>query len=431
MGAGRFRAKLPGTLGTWPAIWLLPNTAQYGWPTQGEIDIMENRGHQPLLTSSAYHWGPSASQRQFTFAEQEAVNGGTSENHHDDFHTYAVEWDATKLRFFVDDVHYHTITDAETGGFIGNQIAPMETVLNVAVGGDFLGPAQPNPTSVWPQQMLVDYVRVFERDPNPPPVQFRNGSFEEQGGSLAGWSVFGNREPNVQTHHEAPAIEGNETLKIFGQFTGNLSFSGVEQGISVSPGDSISATAHAYIRQLDDLAGGNSVDMKIDYYSEFGAKFGSPSYINSKTITIADAATANDIWHPHTLTDTVPAGAVEARLAFVFVQPGFDGGAIHIDDVTFANLSLEFSADANGDGSVDGNDFLSLQRGLAIDSGATHADGDFNLDGQVNAADVAIFESQYGTTAPATAAAAAIPEPATLLLCTCAALFSTWRLRAA
>ena len=414
-GRWEIRAKLPGTQGTWPAIWLLPDTSVYPWPSQGEIDIMENRGHQPELTSSAYHWGPNFQTRQFTFEEQEATNGGQAENYHDEFHTYAVEWDATKLRFFVDDVHYQTISNARTGGFLGRQSAPVETVLNVAVGGDFLGGEQPNGSSVWPQQMLIDYVRIYERDASPPPVVFRNGSFEEQGGSLAGWSTFGNVLPNVQTHHEAPALNGSETLKIFGQFNDGLNFSGVQQGISVSAGDSISATASALVRADDAIAGENVAAMQFDFYSEWGAVFGSAGYLGSSSWTvIADAATTQDQWVSHEISATVPADTVEARVVLAFVQPANDGGAIHIDDVSFINNSLELNADADSDGDVDGADFLSWQRGLTLNDGTSVADGDFNFDGVVDAGDLSVWETSYVESS--TVSAAVVPEPSSLVL---------------
>lgn len=416
-GRWEVRAKLPGTLGTWPAIWLLPATQTYPWPSQGEIDFMENRGSQPHLVSSALHWGPNFEGRQFTYDEHVSSTAGQADNFHDEFHIYTVEWDASKIRFFVDDVHYHTITNAETAnsfypnGFLAQQTAPMELNLNVAVGGDFLGGAQPDDNiSVWPQEMLIDYVRVYERDTSPPPVVFQNGSFEQNGGSLASWGMFGNSGSNIQAHHEATAIDGNETLKLYGQFTGAQNYSGIEQGISVSPGDSLAAEASAFIRSEDDIVGGNAVLMKFDYYSDFGGKFGSSDYLGSSSdILMANADSATDVWTPHSLTDTAPAGAVEARLVFVFSQPLYDGGAIHIDDVSFVNLDLEFNADANGDGDVDGVDFLSLQRGFGLDDGTSVADGDFNYDGVVDADDLNIWRSSQSP--QSLSSASAVPEP--------------------
>jgi beta-glucanase (GH16 family) len=162
-GRWEVRAKLPRTRGTWPAIWLLPDGHRYPWPSQGEIDIMEHRGDKPTITTSAFHWGPNSRGRKFLTEKQEISRSGCPVDFTDSFHTYAVEWDAKKLRFFVDDIHHYTIHDADTGGFLAGQTAPAEVQLNVAVGGDYVDDAQPDETSVWPQQMLVDYVRVYVR----------------------------------------------------------------------------------------------------------------------------------------------------------------------------------------------------------------------------------------------------------------------------
>lgn len=412
-GRWEVRAKLPGTKGTWPAIWLLPDTKQFPWPTQGEIDIMENRGNQPHLTSSAFHFGPSPKGRKFVYEEQRTSVQGRLQNFHKEFHTYAVEWDDKNIRFFVDDVNYYTIHDAELDGFLSSQTAPAEVQLNVAVGGDFVKEAQPDLNGAWPQQMLIDYVRVYERDKSPPPAVFNNGGFESGGGSLKNWSTFGNKQtavPNVQVHNEAVS-EGAGALKLFGQFNDKLNHSGVQQAITVSPGDSISATVKAYVRSTDSIAGtGNQVEMKFDYYSEAGGQYGSSSYISSKTKTIADGSTANDQWQSHKLTDSVPAGAVEARLSFVFTQSENEKGAVFIDEVTFRNLDLQFNADANGDGRVDGLDLLEWQRGFGSKDGTSVSEGDFNYDGVVNEADRDVWESQYGQSVVPSGAATSKPK---------------------
>ena len=340
---GRFevRAQLPGTQGTWPAIWLLPDPGQYAWPTQGEIDIMENRGNQPHVTSSAYHYGPKPSQRVFEFDQQRTSNLGQLDNYHDEFHLYAVEWDKHKLKFFVDDVHYFTVHDADVGGSLGTQTAPAEILLNVAVGGSFVEGAPPSDSSVWPQKMLVDYVRVYERAKSPPPQLFKNGGFEAEDGSLAGWSTFGNKAPetpNVLVHDEAVSA-GKAALKLLGQFNGKENHSGVEQAITVSPGDSVSASLRALVPTADSIAdSANRVEMKVDYYKKAGAQFGSADFLRSKTIMIVDGNMANDQWLNQTLSDNAPAESVEARLAIVFVQPNDERGSVCVDEVTFERL---------------------------------------------------------------------------------------------
>jgi beta-glucanase (GH16 family) len=159
---GRFEARidLPTTQGMWPAFWLFPKSVQ--WPTGGEIDIMENRGSQPLVVSSAYHWqtnpGPCCAQHQQVFEEYSTSQGGNPVNFHSGFHLYAVEWEATQLRFYVDGVLHFTVNEVANRPIFET---PMNIILNLAVGGDFGG--DPNGSTVFPQVMDIDYVRVWQR----------------------------------------------------------------------------------------------------------------------------------------------------------------------------------------------------------------------------------------------------------------------------
>jgi beta-glucanase (GH16 family) len=419
-GKWEVKANLPTSKGLWPAIWLLPNTNQYNWPSQGEIDIMENRGQQPHLTSSAYHYGTNPPyNHQFRFAEQTTARFGQPVNFHEGFHTFGVEWDETKLRFLVDDVHYWTLYDSDVGGFLGNQSAPMWTMLNTAVGGDFLGGAseQPDASTVWPQKFLIDYVRILDR--NDDPLRFRNGGFEQNQGSLAGWSTFGNinGRNNVSIHNQA-VQDRDASLKIFGQGRSTTNFSGVSQGITVSAGDQVQALAESFVRSQDALGAGTSVTMKIEFYNDFGGRHGSSAFVNETAITIADPSTQKDAWRPHMLSAVAPAGAVEARLALVFTQSAANGGgAVHIDNVSFKNLSLPNVADANGDGIVDGADMLLWQQKLGTPEPDGPADGDFNFDGAVDGSDMEVWEEQSGGAAAAEQGAAVqAPEPATAVL---------------
>jgi len=159
-GPGRFEARidLPTTQGMWPAFWL--NANNVSWPLGGEIDIMENRGSQPTLVSSAYHWPVvpgQAGSSQFDAQSYSASSNGMPVNYHNSFHTYAVEWDEIQLWFYVDGVLYHTVNNSEAPIFE----TPKNIILNLAVGGIFGG--DPNGSTVWPQTMLVDYVRVWQK----------------------------------------------------------------------------------------------------------------------------------------------------------------------------------------------------------------------------------------------------------------------------
>lgn len=333
-GRWEVRAKLPTSQGMWPAIWLLSDQP---WPSGGEIDIMENRGDQPNLTSSAVHWGTNPPfSHDFTFREQKAIHNGQLVNYHNSFHTYAAEWDPGQVRFYVDDVHFATIRDSDTNGYLASSFQPMRLIINTAVGGTFSG--NPDGSTQWPQRFEVDYVYAYDRLSGGPTLTFENGGFEANGGSLAHWSTFGNEIPNVTSGHEAVG-SGTESLKLFGQFNGVENFSGVEQGLSVIAGQELFASADAFISSLDSISGtSNEVFLKIDYYSEVYGAFGSPEYLGSDGILLADGSTAEDVWANSAFTSTVPAGAVEARLAIVFAQRNNDGGSVFVDNVQFFSV---------------------------------------------------------------------------------------------
>lgn len=413
LGRWEVRAKLPTSRGMWPAIWLLPQVDRYLWPSGGEIDILENRGDQPNLTSSAFHYGSRTPYlHQFVYDEQQTAVGDSLANYHDSFHTYAVDWTDNYLRFYVDGVNHYTVYDEDVGGFLSQNTAPMQLVINNAIGGAFLD--DPDASTVWPQRMEIDWVRVYEPAPESFVATFTNGDFEQGQGLLSGWSVFGNDlrdNPNVRLASEATA-GGEHSLKLFGTFApGVTSYSGVAQGISVAEGAEVRAAASAFIKSNDSIAGtDNSVQLKIEFYSEFGAKYGSAKMLGEESLEIATANTVEDAWHAHELVRTAPAGAVEARLSLVFTQPGQGAGAVHIDDVAFTAVApAAAQGDFNGDGTVDLADYTTWRDALGQTGVVLPADG--NGDGQVDTTDYEVWRSNYGQAS--TNASVAAPEPGT------------------
>jgi Beta-glucanase/Beta-glucan synthetase len=156
---GRFevRAKLPGGKGTWPAIWMLPTTWVYGsWPSSGEIDIMEYVGYDPGNVHGSIHTEAYnhtiGTQKTSTYSVPDAETA---------FHTYAIEWTTEKIDFFVDDVKYFSFTNEHTGYKVWPFDQPFHFILNLAVGGDWGGAEGVDP-NIWPQQMVVDYARVYQ-----------------------------------------------------------------------------------------------------------------------------------------------------------------------------------------------------------------------------------------------------------------------------
>ena len=157
---GRFetRIKLPKGQGMWPAFWMLGNNIDTaGWPACGEIDIMENIGKEPAMVHGTLH-APGYPGAGYT-AAYTLPTGAFS----DDFHVFAVEWEPTQLRMYVDGNLYGTFTQsgspAPTNWPFSTQ--PFFMLLNLAVGGDW--PGAPDATTQFPQQMLVDYVRAYQK----------------------------------------------------------------------------------------------------------------------------------------------------------------------------------------------------------------------------------------------------------------------------
>ena len=158
---GRFEAriKLPQGQGIWPAFWMLgDNIEEVGWPACGEIDIMEYLGHQTDTVHGTIH-GPG-------FSGANSIGGKTTladSNFFEDFHVFSVTWDPTRLSFALDGETYHTVKVSEVPpeGWVFN--APFFLILNVAVGGNW--PGYPDDSTPFPADMLIDYVRVWERSP--------------------------------------------------------------------------------------------------------------------------------------------------------------------------------------------------------------------------------------------------------------------------
>lgn len=331
------RAKLPGTRGMWPAIWLLPDVGQNPWPSQGEIDIMENRGDEPTITSSAFHWGTNPPfVHHFVFANQQTFRNGL-ENYHDGFHVYSAEWDPDQIRFYVDGVHHYTVSQYAVNEFFDTQSAPMQLIINTAIGGDFLD--NPDGTTVWPQYFEVDYVYVYQKQANEAGQTIENPGFDENNFSLSKWTTFGNPNANVRasTQH---VRDGSGALKVFGQFNSSTNYSGLEQALTVQPGLEIIASCDRYIASNDSINGtSNRCVLKIDYYRKRNGIFGTADYISSIETTIADTNSPNNVWDNFEIRGNAPAESVEARVALVFIQPNNEGGAVHVD-----NLDLKRTA---------------------------------------------------------------------------------------
>jgi beta-glucanase (GH16 family) len=148
------RMRMPISKGYWPAFWMLGTTG--GWPSCGEIDIMEGKGRMPTWTSGAFH----SSQGTPVVSGNYTMPAGTG-NVHDSFHIFAVEWSADSIRWYFEKQNFLTLTKAAHAGIpLSNN---FYFLLNVAVGGNFDGNS--DNTTVFPESLVVDYVHVYKWDP--------------------------------------------------------------------------------------------------------------------------------------------------------------------------------------------------------------------------------------------------------------------------
>lgn len=159
---GRFEARvqLPRGQGLWPAFWLLgADVDAVGWPACGEIDVMEYRGQDPTRVTGSLH-GPGYSGGGAITGSQ-ALAGGAGFDA--DFHVFGLEWSPDWIAWTLDGAVWQVVTPSSLPA--GARWAfdhPFFILLNVAVGGNYVGAADP---SVLPAQTLVDWVRVYEEDP--------------------------------------------------------------------------------------------------------------------------------------------------------------------------------------------------------------------------------------------------------------------------
>jgi beta-glucanase (GH16 family) len=182
---GRFEAriKVPGGSGLWPAFWLLgENMDVDGWPQCGEIDIMEYRRQEPTKVSGSIH-GPGYSGETEPQGQVTKSYDLGNDRYDADFHIFGIEWGPEYINYYIDDVLYNQITPSDievtpadvvytlndaveaveatdvTGDWVFNK--PFYILINLAVGGNF--PGNPDNGEKFPQNMLVDYVRVYNK----------------------------------------------------------------------------------------------------------------------------------------------------------------------------------------------------------------------------------------------------------------------------
>jgi len=152
------RAQIPAGTGLWPALWTLgDNIGIVGWPQCGEIDIMENVGFQGETIHTNIHTKAYTHENGQGKGSSRTIEGATS-----GFHTYAIDWDADVIRFIIDGVQVWEYANEGTGDDVWPYDKAQYLIMNIAVGGSW-GGEEGIDDSVFPAQMLVDYVRVYQR----------------------------------------------------------------------------------------------------------------------------------------------------------------------------------------------------------------------------------------------------------------------------
>lgn len=152
------RAKLPVAPGMWPALWMLgSNFSTAGWPACGETDLMELVGSNPKQVTGSIHWQMAGSSGEGTINNTYNLTGTDFSQK---FHVFTLIWQLNQIQMYVDDILYMTANSSNitSGSWPFNQ--PQFLIFNVAVGGNWPGP--PTGATIFPQNMYIDYVRVFQ-----------------------------------------------------------------------------------------------------------------------------------------------------------------------------------------------------------------------------------------------------------------------------
>lgn len=158
-GRLEFRAKIPKAKGVWPAIWTM-HVNQYGWPANGEIDILEHISQEPDTCYSIFRWGRNGGNE-----EQKVIRTTHLPDYSKDFHTYVLEWDDSIMRILIDDKEVGSVQIADANYPNGDNPlrTPCYIIMNTALGGDGTWPEKADPKD-YPVRFEIDYVRYYTKE---------------------------------------------------------------------------------------------------------------------------------------------------------------------------------------------------------------------------------------------------------------------------
>ncbi len=158
-GKIEIRAKMPKGQGLWPALWMLPTDNVYGgWPRSGEIDIVEIIGHEPHVAHGTVHYGSAPGAGHALTGGRYTLRNDSTFN--DSFHVFTIIWEPERIQWFVDGNLYHFVWPSHLAPYHWPFDMRFHFLFNVAVGGNW--PGNPDDTTEFPQEMVVDWIRVYQ-----------------------------------------------------------------------------------------------------------------------------------------------------------------------------------------------------------------------------------------------------------------------------
>lgn len=359
---GRFeaRAKVPQGQGLWPAFWMLgADIDTVGWPNCGEIDVMEHVGRLPKTVFGTIH-GPG-------YSGGDSIGGSLPffDDVADDYHLFAVEWDVNVIRWYVDDILYFTATPASLGTRDWVFDHDHFLILNVAVGGNFGGPL--GSATTFPQELLIDYVRVYEREQEVGINLLGNPGFEL--GSLASWTGYsppgganvtgGYVESTRATYYNGGSPGGANVLtrsgshagKVFGDFNGEVNYNGIYQELVAAPSSVWQAEGWVLTHPQDLFSGSNQSWLEVSFRSAddtvltlHRSQVLTPdsvavgSWINLEVSEQIDPATFVSLGSSSFLV--APPNTAVIRYQVVYEQMHYGAGSLYFDDLSLARQEV-------------------------------------------------------------------------------------------
>lgn len=187
-GRLEFRARIPKAKGVWPAIWTMHQN-KYGWPANGEIDILEHVSQEPNTVYSIFRWGQEG--KPHGDKEHKVIRRTQIPEYSKEFHTYVLEWDKEYMRVLIDDKEVGRIAmdDAKYSNGDNPLLSPCYIIMNTAIGGQGTWPVKADDPSQYPVTFEIDYVRYYKRSGNAKTADSDEGGDEEasaKGGKKGG-----------------------------------------------------------------------------------------------------------------------------------------------------------------------------------------------------------------------------------------------------